>query len=479
MASKDPNELRRRAFKLVAAAEQVHTNPAASNDPVADMTGILGRVTQLLLEAAAVERDDAARAGDRNAEMLYARYAGGLSEALGKHSQVHRQFEALRDFSEEQPSLHGKGPRTDMLASDFDDMGAHHLMGASSAQEETGGFASIGEMLQSIYKMRTGQGMDERLAPCAASVHERIGHEGGFAIPTGFTIRALQDHLGDTVLLRLCDRVPMLTNKESVPTFPDSDHSTTSPFGITWEQIPEDGEMAAQGVTLGKRQLTAHKSGGLFFVSNEWLDDARPEIQNRLTQVATRSLRWYIEQKLWRGTGAGEALGALNSPGTLEISKEAGQAADTLVTENICAMWARLLPGSESRAIWVCNKTSFPQLATMTLAVGAGGAPVGLMQPYGGVAGEPAHGIFGRPLFYSEHLPVLGDAGDLVLLDPTLYLMGDRQQVIVDVSGHARFEHDQTAIRLKVRFDGQSLLDSVLTPANGDSCGWCVTTEAR
>jgi HK97 family phage major capsid protein len=166
-------------------------------------------------------------------------------------------------------------------------------------------------------------------------------------------------------------------------------------------------------------------------------------------------LRWYIEDLLWTGDGAGAPLGALNSDGAVSVAIESGQHV-TIVTENVVKMWAVLRPGSHSRSIWVCNATCFPQLATLSLAVGTGGAPVNLLQP-GTIAGAPSVTMLGRPLYMSEHLPSLGNAGDLCLLDPLLYLLGDRQQVVLDASPHIKFETDQTMFRASARLDAQPI----------------------
>ncbi|MCK4627014.1 MAG: phage major capsid protein, partial [Phycisphaerae bacterium] len=247
-------------------------------------------------------------------------------------------------------------------------------------------------------------------------------------------------------------------------------------------QIPEGTSFGdAQGAPMMGLQMEAHKSGALFYINNEWLDDASLGMRARLEKIFATSLRWYVESLLWGGTGAGEALGAIAAPGTLEISKEVGQPADSIFTENVVKMWARLLPGSHSRALWAANPTCFPYLATLYMAVGAGGSVTSLLQTgaSSGLAGAPATNILGRPLHFSEHLPVLGNAGDLMLLDPLMYLLGDRKVITLDASQDYRFGHDQTAFRAKIRFDGQPILDDVFTPANGDTCGWAVKIEER
>jgi HK97 family phage major capsid protein len=313
-----------------------------------------------------------------------------------------------------------------------------------------------------------------------AGINETVPSQGSFAIPEQFVYKAFTENLQDTVLLQLCDKVTMTSDKLNIPIFGDDSHSTSAPFGITWSQIAESADFGtAQSLPFKKLGLNAYKSGALFSASNEWLADADPAMRLRLEAIFQTSLRWYCESKLWNGTGSGQALGALVGDGALEIPKETGQTADTLLTENIVKAWARLRPGSHSRAIWAANPTTFPMLATLSISIGTGGSVVSLLQPSSGIAGAPATSILGRPLYLSEHLPALGNAGDIVLCDPLLYVLGDRKQITVDASPHHRFQYDETSFRVQARFDGQPALSSTLQPANGDSCAWLVKIAAR
>jgi HK97 family phage major capsid protein len=352
---------------------------------------------------------------------------------------------------------------------------------AISGGGNTGGYESVGEIMQDLYRKTKGEGMSPRLEALQvrAGINETVPSQGSFAVPEQLVYKSFTENLQDTVLLQLCDKVPMTSDKLGIPIFGDDSHSTSAPFGIAWDQIPESGTFGDfQSVPFKKLQLHAYKSGALFSASNEWLSDADPAMRARLETIFQSSLRWYCESKLWNGTGSGQALGALVGGGALSITKETGQTADTIMTENIVKMWARLRPGSHSRAIWAANPTIFPQLATLSISIGTGGSVVSLLQP-SGIAGAPATSILGRPLYLSEHLPALGDAGDICLLDPLLYVLGDRKQITMDASPHIRFQYDETAFRVQARFDGQPALSSVLTPANGDTCAWLVKIAAR
>jgi HK97 family phage major capsid protein len=377
--------------------------------------------------------------------------------------------------------------RMEMPANSPLSMGKNFTIGGGSPRAitgggNTGGYESVGEILQDLYKKSKGEGMSSRLEllQVRAGINETTPSQGGFAVPEQLVYKAFTEDLQDTVLLQLCDKVPMTTDALGIPVYGDDNHSTSSPFGITWDQIPESGTFGDfQSVPFKKLQLRAYKSGALFSASNEWLSDADPAMRARLENIFQSSLRFYCEGKLWNGTGSGQALGALVGGGALSITKETGQTADTIMTENIVKMWARLRPGSHNRAIWACNPGCFPQLATLSIAIGTGGSVVSLLQPSSGIAGAPATSILGRPLYLSEHLPALGNAGDICLLDPLLYVLGDRKSIVVDASPHIRFQYDETAFRVQARFDGQPALSSVLTPANGDTCAWLVKIAER
>ena len=57
--------------------------------------------------------------------------------------------------------------------------------------------------------------------------------------------------------------------------------------------------------------------------------------------------------------------------------------------------------------------------------------------------------------------------GDLILADWSYYLIGDRQQVVVDWSDHVAFLNLQSTVRLYERVDGKPWMDATHTPRKG------------
>jgi HK97 family phage major capsid protein len=66
----------------------------------------------------------------------------------------------------------------------------------------------------------------------------------------------------------------------------------------------------------------------------------------------------------------------LNSGCLVSVGKETGQAAATVVAENVVKMYSRMFAQSRPNAVWLINQNIEPQLFTMSLAVGTGGVPI-------------------------------------------------------------------------------------------------------
>jgi len=136
-----------------------------------------------------------------------------------------------------------------------------------------------------------------------------------------------------------------------------------------------------------------------------------------------------------------------------------------LVPADIYGMYARMLPQSLGNAVWLVNQKSLPQVFELAQAVGTGGAPVNILD----ITAGPRMSLLGRPLIVTEKIPTLGSANDLLFIDPSYYLIGDRQGVSLDYSEHSRFSTDETELRIIERVDGRPWLQQAVTPLNGDT----------
>jgi len=171
-----------------------------------------------------------------------------------------------------------------------------------------------------------------------------------------------------------------------------------------------------------------------------------------------------INDDILNGLGVGGPLGIMASGALVTITKEGGQLADTVVTQNIFKMWARLHPRSKSNAVWYINTDVTPQLYGLNLTVGTGGMPM-YMAP-GSLPNAPSGALLGRPVVETEFSPSVGDAGCILLADMSQYIMIDKD-VQAASSIHVQFLTDQVAFRFVYRCDGQPKIAAPLTPYKG------------
>ena len=151
---------------------------------------------------------------------------------------------------------------------------------------------------------------------------------------------------------------------------------------------------------------------------------------------------------------AGAALaGGGHSGGTQRLTASEVQFAD------IAWMWSKLLPASWSSAIWCFSPTVVPQL--LQLQDGANRAIfISIDQ---GATKSPNWALLGRPAIPTEKLPALGTKGDIILVDPSLYVIGDRMSIEVAASEHVNFLKNQMTWRVVERVDGQPWMEKAIT----------------
>ena len=335
-------------------------------------------------------------------------------------------------------------------------------------------FGSIGEYCQAIREEARPSSLANRkdLLQKLENVRQfqnSFGSEeagsGGFLIPEIMRSELLQLALEDSIVRSRATVIPMSTLSVPIPTVDDTSHVSSLFGGVTFYWAEESASITETQASFAQIRLTAKKLAGFFKVPNELLADA-PAFSGWFDTRVPMGLAWYEDLGFMTETGVGTPEGFINSPASVSVAKESGQAAGTILWENIVKMYSRMLPTSLKNAVWIAAIDTFPELATMALAVGTGGGPVwigGWSQPGSDM---PPMTILGRPVIFTEKVPALGTTGDINFVDLSYYLIGDRQQVEVAASEHYAFQNNQTAFRLIERVDGRPWLQSALTPHN-------------
>lgn len=345
-----------------------------------------------------------------------------------------------------------------------------------------GPFNSLGEFAQSVARAaKVGGRVDEKLLKVqasAAGAGESIPADGGWLVQKDLAAMLLMNLYKTGVLVSRCNHIPITASSNGVKL--PTPNETSRANGSRWGGVQTFWANEAATVTKSKPtyrllEMTLHKLFGLSYVTDELLEDV-PALSAFLNQAFTSEMGFKIDDGIINGPGAGQPLGILSSGALVTVDKESGQRANTVVFENICKMYARLLPTCDATAVWLINRNVVPQLYQMSLSVGTGGVPVYL--PAGGAAYQPLSTLFGKPVLVIEQAATLGTVGDILLADLSCYLLADKGGIEAESSIHVQFLTDEMTLRWTYRMDAQPLLAQPITPFKGSDTLSCFVALA-
>jgi HK97 family phage major capsid protein len=286
------------------------------------------------------------------------------------------------------------------------------------------------------------------------------GPSGGYLVPTDLQYELMQDVAEDSYIRPRASIVNMTSSLVNLP-LPDAmtaQSAGTSPFfgGILMQWTQEgltrpETEPASREVQLRAWDLT-----GYCLQSNTLYQDGGSGLETFLRKLFARSIAWYEDYAYLRGDGVGKPLGILNNPGTKVVTR---QTTVTFTLQDLGGMAQALLPVSWSRAIWLISVSVWPKLINLNTNA------FQLNQPYGEGAGRPHFILNGQPGFITEKLPAVGTSGDVMLVDPLLYVVGDRGAVEIATSFDepTAFLKNQCVWRVTYRGDGKPWLNQLVT----------------
>lgn len=372
-------------------------------------------------------------------------------------------------------------------------------------------FASLGAQLMAV-RNATMWGMgssriDKRLLRCVGDDYEWTVKDGK---PYGKAVSKAPTGAGETVP----SDGAFLVAQEFIPNLITRTYNTGIVFSRTLKQpvganfngfkIPAIDETSradgsrfggvqaywgaeAASITSSKpkfRQISIElqKLFALAYVTDELLEDS-VALEGYIMQWFPMEFGFKLDDAVVNGDGAGKPLGILNSPGRVTVSKETNQTATTIVTSNVLKMFRRMWAPSWPNSLWLINQNTMEQLMTLTIPIGTAGALANL---YGGNAyqlpgmtgpgnayatgnGAPYGTILGRPVLPIEQCATVGTEGDIILVDLSQYIVGQKGDLNTATSIHVAFVTDQTAFRFIMRINGEPIWHQPLTPYKGTS----------
>jgi HK97 family phage major capsid protein len=293
-----------------------------------------------------------------------------------------------------------------------------------------------------------------------AALAESGGTAGGYIVPPDFYDQLLQIAAENSTFRQSAFVQPMAS---ATLQFPYLDITTVqtagvSPFfgGVTATWTEEAQNRTETEPTFKMMELKAHELSGYTVSSNVLLQDAAFGLEKFLQILIGNAVAWFEEYAFLQGNGVGKPLGILNAPATILNNRNT---ASHFYFPDVAAMMAKLLPASYNRARWYISPTVVSDL--LQLKDGANRAI--FLSIDQGVTKPPIWKLLNLPVTITEKLPALGTTGDVMLVDPSLYVIGDRMSLEIAASEHVNFLKNQMTWRFVQRVDGQPWMDKAVT----------------
>lgn len=343
---------------------------------------------------------------------------------------------------------------------------------AAEDDEDKRGFKNHREFLLSVMETgKRGRITDDRLNLCRSPLNVAGADEqstfddpyGGFLIPEGFLPDLLMVMAEEDPISGLVTQIPMENAVVKIPARVDKTHTNSVSGGLRVYRRAEADTSSSSRMEVEQVTLTATSLFGLAYSTEELLDRSPMSFVALLEAGFRDEFRAKLMEERLDGTGAGEFEGVRNSPAVVSVAKESGQAADTIVKENIDNMRSRCW--GYGRAVWLYNHDALPQLRSLVQNVGTGGAPV----PYFQVDANGNSTLDGRPAFATEFAQTIGDSGDIILGNWSQYIEGTLSGLRSAESIHVRFINHERTFKFWLENDGRCWWRSALTPKNSSN----------
>lgn len=409
-----------------------------------------------------------------------------------KITQAEAESQAIEDRKAKMASL--RDARTGQRRSAPNEPGLSDIRVGKARFEDDPkvGFKTLGDFLSNVRLAHT-PGMTvrgevaERLNYLAAvsGMGAGTGADGGFTIPPAYST-TIWDGAGteSESLLAMTDQFTVTGDSLTMLANAETSRATGSRYGgVQTYWIAEGDQVSASRPKFRQMKLEPQQLASLVYVTDKLLQNSQVALEQYVSRAMTDDINFTVGNAIINGTGVGQPKGILTgTPATnacrVKVSKESGQTADTIVSQNVLKMYARLHPRARQGAVWFYNVAVTPQLNQMSLSVGTGGQPV--YTPPGGLSTAPYGSLLGLPMMPLEYCSALGDEGDLILGNLKWYATGVKGGIQSASSIHLRFDYLETAFRWVYAVDGQPWLQSPQTPFKGsDTVSPFVTLEAR
>jgi HK97 family phage major capsid protein len=230
--------------------------------------------------------------------------------------------------------------------------------------------------------------------------------------------------------------------------------------GVRGYRLAEAATKTASKPSFRRIQWELKKYAVVVYGTDELLADAA-QFSAIVNQACREELNFMVNDDIMNGGGLAGPQGFMNSGALITVTRT--DASDILGAD-ISNMYNRMDPRGRSNAVWYIGNDSQPKLDKL-FAVGS----TSVLFPYASIGQDGVQRLYGRPIVVSEFNQTLGTAGDIVFADLSQYLFWEKGGVEAATSIHVQFLTDETAFRFVYRCDGQSSVNTALTPYKGST----------
>lgn len=358
------------------------------------------------------------------------------------------------------------------------------------AAHKTFEFTSLGEFGQSVYyancpnagirvtdtrlaKMAEGankvrkalaNGVIQKAAPTTFA-SELVGQDGGFMVPPDYKTDVWIAVRDTESMLGMTDLTP--TNSDVVIWPADENTPWDNTTGITTGWRAQGATMTQSKPVLQSRQTPVNEIYALVPATEELIQDT-PRLNSYLMEKAPMKIGFQVDEAIWRGTGAGQPLGFLNSASLVTTTKTT--TTKTLGLIDLVNMYQRFLAPDYRNitgAFWLMTPAMYSQIVLLCMGTANTSAayPIGLANMQIGDKILPT--ILGIPVFQTQHASAPASAGSVVLGDLKRGYAAFNKTSGMDfqTSMHLFFDAAAIALRWRMRIGGEPYLKAAVVPA--------------
>lgn len=314
------------------------------------------------------------------------------------------------------------------------------------------GFESQGHYYQAVKDAAMGN-MSDHIIKVQNSQREAVGQDGGFLVPADMVSEIQTQIESDESLLSRCNTMNISGNRISMPVNENSPWEGNGDH-ITAYWTGEGKKIDKSKSKFKDVEIKAEKLAALIPVTEELLEDTTAMASYIRTETP-RVFTAAINNAIVSGDGVKKPTGFLKSSFGFEVAKESGQAADTVIFNNLKKLYTHALPRAKRNGIFIYNAGVEEQLIGMKLEPSSTDS-VSVYLPNNSIDGAPYGTLWGRPAFpMIGAMPELGDLGDICLVDLSYYYavlkVGGMRE---EISTHFYFDTDEVAFKYTFRMGG-------------------------